>query len=178
MGNSNMSHGKFVSIITLGGILAAVGAAGQALAADAVLPPAAGIAGTIGGGYQYTDFGGDLGGGADIWANTFFGDGAIVMPLGDSKFNAQIDGAYNSHRLTDGSDHITFGIWHAGGALFYRDPSWGLFGLDGALGGIDADGESIDTYRVGVRGEASMWVTLQHCQLEPDIRIFPVSAVT
>ena len=144
-----MSRGTFVRIITLGGILLATGAAGEALAADAVPAATPGIAGTIGGGYQYTDFGGIASGAT---ADTFFGDGAIVMPLGDSMFNAQIDGAYNNHNLAGGDP--TFEIWHAGGALFYRDPSWGLLGLDGAFGGISADGDSIDKYRVGVRGEA------------------------
>ena len=147
-----MSHGKLLNIVAMGGILFASVAAGQAFAADAVPAEAPGIAGTFGGGYQYTDFGGDIS--EDIWANSFFGDSAIVMPLGDSMFNVQIDGAYNNHRLSVDSDDFTVEVWHVGGALFYRDPSWGLLGIDGAFGGIDFDGESIDTYRVGVRGEA------------------------
>jgi hypothetical protein len=155
-----MSYGKLFNIAATGGILLAAGVFGQARAADVVPAATPGIAGTIGGGYQYTDLGGDFGGGTDFWADSFFGDGAVVMPLGDTMFNAQIDGAYNNHRVTDGTDHITLGVWHAGGVLFYRDPSWGLFGLDGAVGGIDADGESIDTYRVGVRGEAYLGDTV------------------
>jgi hypothetical protein len=149
-----MHNGKLFNIAATGGILLAAGIFGQARAADVVPATTPGIAGTIGGGYQYTDFGGDLGGGADISADSFFGDGAVVMPLSDSMFNVQIDGAYNNHRLTDGTDDFTLEVWHAGGALFYRDTSWGLFGLDGAIGGISVDGESIDTYRAGVRGEA------------------------
>jgi hypothetical protein len=134
-----------------GGLLVLVATSSQVLAGDAMDTP---IAGTIGGGYQYSEFGNGALGPNDVWSNSFFGDSALLLRLGESNLNFQVDGAFNHDELTDGTDSIKAKIWHLGGSTFYRDPSWGLVGVDGAFGGITAESTTLHTLRFGGRAEA------------------------
>ncbi len=114
-------------------------------------------AATISGGFSHTwsEFNGDAPDEGFDW-NSPFGEAAVLWrPTG--LLNIQSDFAFHSHRLdiSDGkgpSGNIALDQWHTGGVVFWRDPMMGLFGIDGAVGGIDF-GQAIDVFRIGGRGE-------------------------
>jgi hypothetical protein len=112
------------------------------------------IAGLIDGGFEYTKFGGAYSS-IDPDARSAFADGAIVFPLGNSLFNVQLDADFNHHRETFHALGLknSINVWHAGGAVFYRDAAWGLVGVDAALGDIRYPVETHHKRRIGGRGE-------------------------
>lgn len=152
---------KFTSL--LAGVAALALSAGASEAADLeriVADPT--YAATISGGVQFTwsdisaDFDGPDTGELGDWTSPF-GEAAVLWrPSGN--FNVQSDFAFHSHRLdfADGKNgpdgNIAIDQWHAGGVAFWRDPTMGLFGIDGATGGIDI-GHAGDVLRVGGRAE-------------------------
>ncbi len=109
-------------------------------------------AATISGGYIHTwsEFDGD----GDVDWDTPFGEAAVLWrPTG--LLNIQSDFAFHSHRVDFGDGkggNFALDQWHTGGVIFLRDPTMGLFGIDGAVGGIDF-GPAFDVFRIGGRGE-------------------------
>lgn len=109
-------------------------------------------AGTISLGYSYTDF--NIDGIDDTSVDTFSGSGAVVFNL-EGNYYAQADFAFASHSLGDdftGPIDISLDTWKAGGEVFWRDPSVGMFGVELAYQSADL-GISGDGFRAGVRGE-------------------------
>jgi len=85
-----------------------------------------------------------------------FGEAAALWRFSDT-LNLQSDFAFHSHRVESvdgcgGCGNKAIDQWHSGGVAFWRDPMMGLFGIDGAWGGVDL-GKAIDVWRVGGRGE-------------------------
>lgn len=112
-------------------------------------------AATISGGFIHTWS--ELSGDDEEWDwNSPFGEAAVLWrPTG--LLNIQSDFAFHSHRLDLGSgkdENIAIDQWHTGGVIFLRDPTMGLFGIDGAVGGIDASFVgAVDVFRIGGRAE-------------------------
>jgi hypothetical protein len=118
-------------------------------------PPQHRFAGTVEAGYLWTglDYDIDLpdsddGDGVD--SSAFFGGAAVLFGPAGSNLNFQGDFAFHGHKF-DGSDY-SLDEWHAGGIVFWRDPAWGLIGVDGSFINLDA-GTSAEFGRVGGRGE-------------------------
>ena len=129
-----------------------------ARAADSNLPPESYFAGTFALGYEYTDFR------EQVWeginAHGIASEAAFVFSnFGNSQLNVQLDGSLYANKLSDfdngGSAVGEIGVqrWHAGGVVFWRDPSVGLIGIDGAFGGVNWTGDNISDYRFGGRFE-------------------------
>ncbi len=155
---------KFASL--LAGVAALALSAGASEAADLeqiVTDPT--YAATISGGVQFTwtDFNENFEDGDDDddsgeigdWTSPF-GEAAVLWrPTGN--INVQSDFAFHSHRFdpAEGKDddpNFAVDQWHTGGVVFWRDPMMGLFGIDGAVGGIDF-GPAFDVFRIGGRAE-------------------------
>ena len=136
------------------------GLATTAMAADIEpTPEQLAFAATVAFGYEYTNFNeaeideGIIGNGGLL-------EGALLLRnLGASNFNAQVDASYYLNDLSnfenDGSSVGEEGVGrsHFGGALFWRDETLGLIGIDAALGQTKWNDDKINYYRVGGRFE-------------------------
>jgi hypothetical protein len=158
------------SAVALALVLA--GGASSAQAADVIAEPGCSLNGSVMAGYMYNwqdvstdlsitetdppeieskdfDFDGD-----PEW-QTPFGEGAALFTCGG--LNIQGDFAWYGHTTEveiDGKDDfdVDQDNKHAGGALFYRDPSW-AGGISASLISRDIEGKDADVARVGLFGE-------------------------
>jgi hypothetical protein len=140
------------------GALALASTSSMAMAADSNLTPEPNFAGTFSLGYEYTDFREEEPEG--INAHGVASEVAFVFSnFANSKLNVQVDGSLYANKLSDFENtgiavpEIGVQRWHAGGVLFWRDPSVGLVGIDGAFGGVNWTGDNITDYRFGGRFE-------------------------
>lgn len=119
------------------GFLLLSGTANSIFAADVVATPECSVAGIVEGGAGYQ--GGNLSGPAPALVNApmtgnFLGFGEAAITYGCGNWMAQVDGAVYHGGFTNNNPFLgqfssQYNKGHVGGAMAWRDPSFGRFGL-------------------------------------------------